>query len=311
MRIELRPTGINQVNKFVTLDITKCAALASIFNSIEYSGFDLARTCIFYRTGKLGSSISLNRAPHIEYFSTDSNTVVRCQCSSRSDINIKILRVCVFNCTTIQRNRCVILKRTHTTTFCALNGATVHDKFRFLAPSSRSNRYTIIAAIFDFSRTAHGKNASLTRVRVHLYACALMCCTIFNGTTAHIKGSFGHIYAAARKIRTAGAAIVDFTAGHRKSTATHIHTTAMRTDGKALNGAATDRQGTAGAFHIDCSAAPCYRTIALNDTFAHTILDFQRAAIRDVKRSLVICRCNGVAVQINAQFFIIDRESAC
>ena len=130
-----------------------------------------------------------------------------------------------------------------------------------------------------------------------------MCCTIFNGTTAHIKGSFGHKYAAARKIRIAGAAIVDFTAGHRKSTATHIHTTAMCTDGKALNGAATDRQGTAGAFHIDCSAAPCYRTIALNDTFAHTILDFQRAAIRDVKRSLVICRCNGVAVQINAQFF--------
>ena len=54
---------------------------------------------------------------------------------------------------------------------------------------------------------------------------------------------------------------------------------------------------------------PCYRTIALNDTFAHTILDFQRAVIRDVKRSLVICRCNGVAVQINAQFFIIDRVS--
>lgn len=68
---------------------------------------------------------------------------------------------------------------------------------------------------------------------------------------------------------------------------------------------------TAGAFHIDCSAVTCYRTIALNDTIAHTILDFQRAVIRDVKRSLVICRCNGVAVQINAQFFIIDRESAC
>lgn len=54
---------------------------------------------------------------------------------------------------------------------------------------------------------------------------------------------------------------------------------------------------------MDCSAGTCYRTIALNDTVAHTILDFQRTAIRDVKRSLVICRCNGVAAQINAQSF--------
>lgn len=98
--------------------------------------------------------------------------------------------------------------------------------------------------------------------------------------------------------------------GHVEGATAHVHTATACACGKALNGAATDRQGTAGAFHIDCSAVTCYRTIALNDTIAHTILDFQRSAI-DVKRSLVICRCNGVAVQINAQFFIIDRESVC
>ena len=64
---------------------------------------------------------------------------------------------------------------------------------------------------------------------------------------------------------------------------------------------------------VSIMPAPALATVGgggLNDTVAHTILDFQLSAI-DVKRSLVICRCNGVAVQINAQYFIIDRESVC
>ena len=290
--------------------------------SCDFSGSHISQ--IFYRTGKLGASLTCD-CPHVHHCSADLSVVHR-QCGTTA--NIDIITFAVLDRASAHHSRSG--SHPYTIPTAAFDGTAVHGEFRCTVTDCR-DRDAILIAVFDLARTVHAEAGCFSVGGIHFNACAFMCCAIFNRAAGHLKGAAGHIYTAARVVRFASGncsvgqlkgaaehihatavgktavgckAVLDRATGHMECAAAHIHTCAVFCS-KAADRAAGQRQCIVAvtAAHPDGTAVAAvagHGPAALNDTRSGAVLDRQRAVL-DTERSVVFRCRKRMAIQINGQ----------
>ena len=274
------------------------------------------RPRIFYRTGKLGASLTCDLA-HVQHSSADLSVVHR-QCGTTA--NIDIITFAARDRASAHLSRSGI--HPYTIPTVVFDGTAVHGEFRYTVTSCK-DRDTIRIAVFDLARTLHAEAGCFSAGGIHFNACAFMCCAIFNRAVGHIKGAAGHMYAAARVGRIASGncsaghlkgaaehiyaaavgctAVLDRATGHTECAIAHRHTCAVGCS-KAADRAAGQRQCIVAvtAVHQDGTAVAVHGPAALNDTPSDVVLNRQRTVLDKERSAVFRCR-KRMVVQINGQ----------
>ena len=248
------------------------------------------RPRIFYRTGKLGASLTCDLA-HVQHSSADLSVVHR-QCGTTA--NIDIITFAARDRASAHLSRSGI--HPYTIPTVVFDGTAVHGEFRYTVTSCK-DRDTIRIAVFDLARTLHAEAGCFSAGGIHFNACAFMCCAIFNRAVGHIKGAAGHMYAAA----VGCTAVLDRATGHTECAIAHRHTCAVGCS-KAADRAAGQRQCIVAvtAVHQDGTAVAVHGPAALNDTPSDVVLDRQRTVLDKERSAVFRCR-KRMVVQINGQ----------
>ena len=126
---------------------------------------------IFYRTGKLGASITCDLA-HVQHSSADLSVVHR-QCGTTA--NTDIIKFAVLDRASAHHSRSGI--HPYTIPTVVFDGAAAHAEFRCTAYCI--DRDTIRIAVFDLA-TGHAEAGCFSGGGIHFNACAFICCAIFN-----------------------------------------------------------------------------------------------------------------------------------
>ena len=130
------------------------------------------RPRIFYRTGKLGASITCDLA-HVQHSSADLSVVHR-QCGTTA--NTDIIKFAVLDRASAHHSRSGI--HPYTIPTVVFDGTAVHGEFRYTVTEFR-DRDTIRIAVLNLA-TGHAEAGCFSGGGIHFNACAFICCAIFN-----------------------------------------------------------------------------------------------------------------------------------
>ena len=194
-----------------------------MLDSVDLASCDFSGSRNFYRTGKLGVSLTCD-CPHVHHCSADLSVVHR-QCGTTA--NIDIITFAALNRASAHLSRSG--SHPYTIPTVVFDGTAVHGEFRCTVTDCR-DRDTIRIAVFDLARTVHAEAGCFSAGGIHFNACAFMCCAIFNRAA-------GRIHATA----VGCMAVLDRATGHMECAVAHIHTCAVGCS-KAADRAAGQRQ---------------------------------------------------------------------